>query len=61
VTSTTPLKSLLVGYVLKGKLSPFGYVLASADYGFGGVAKVDIIDDLSLTAVCPEGKDDGES
>ncbi|NLM41752.1 MAG: S-layer homology domain-containing protein [Firmicutes bacterium] len=48
VTSTTPLKRLLVGYVDKGNLSPFGYVLASNHYKFGGVAKVEIIDDLTL-------------
>ena len=48
VTSSTPLSRLLVGRVAKGNLSPFGYVLASADYGFGGLAKVDLIDDLSL-------------
>ncbi|MGB3854575.1 MAG: S-layer homology domain-containing protein, partial [Limnochordia bacterium] len=49
VTSSTPLKSLLVGYVAKGKLSPFNYVLSTdADYGFGGVANVEIIDGLTF-------------
>lgn len=48
VTSTTPLNSLLVGKVAKGKLSPFGYVLPAADYNFGGLAKVKFMDDLTL-------------
>jgi hypothetical protein len=48
VTSSTPLSRLLVGRIHQNNLSPFGYVLAPAHYGFGGLAKVDIIDDLSL-------------
>src|SRR5690554_1551438 len=48
VTSSTPLSRLLVGRIHRDNLSPFGYVLAPAHYKFGGLAKVDIIDDLSL-------------
>jgi len=62
VTSSTPLSRLLVGKILKANLSPFGYVLASADYGFGGLAKVDIIDNLSAQLlIAQKGKDDGKA
>ncbi|HOQ72801.1 MAG TPA: S-layer homology domain-containing protein [Limnochordia bacterium] len=60
VTSSTPLSRLLVGRIHRDNLSPFGYVLAPAHYGFGGLAKVDIIDDLSLQLFAGEKAADTE-
>ncbi|HOB39670.1 MAG TPA: S-layer homology domain-containing protein [Limnochordia bacterium] len=60
VTSSTPLSRLLVGRIHQNNLSPFGYVLAPAHYGFGGLAKVDIIDDLSLQLFAGEKADGTE-
>jgi hypothetical protein len=52
---------LLVGYVAKGKLSPFNYVLSTgADYRFGGVANVEIIDGLTFDLFAGQ-KADGEN
>ncbi|NLL49403.1 MAG: S-layer homology domain-containing protein, partial [Firmicutes bacterium] len=50
VTSTTPINSLKVGKLAKANFAPFvnRYVLKSEDYGFAGVAKVNIVDDLTL-------------
>ena len=50
VTSTTPVNKVIVGKMPKANLAPFTnrYVLKSEDYGFGGLAKVNIIDDLTL-------------
>ena len=49
VTSDTPVSRLLVGRIANTNLAPFSnYVLPNAHYGFGGVAKVNIIDDLTL-------------
>ncbi|WP_461366469.1 hypothetical protein, partial [Candidatus Darwinibacter acetoxidans] len=59
-TSSTPLSRLLVGRIHQNNLSPFGYVLAPAHYGFGGLAKVDIIDDLSLQLFAGEKADGTE-
>lgn len=50
VTSTTPVSKVIVGKMPKANLAPFAnrYVLASKDYKFAGLAKVNIIDDLTL-------------
>ena len=50
VDSTTPISKVVVGKIAKANLSPYTnrYVLASKDYGFGGLAKINIIDDLTL-------------
>jgi len=50
VTSTTPINSVKVGKLAKANFAPFvnRYVLKSQDYGFAGVAKVNIVDDLTL-------------
>lgn len=52
VTSETPVSRLLVGRIASSNLAPFSnYVLPNATLGFGGVAKVNIIDDLTLDIV----------
>lgn len=49
VTSDTPVSRLLVGRIAKTNLSPFSnYVLPNAHQGFGGVAKVNVMDGLTL-------------
>ncbi|MDI9486212.1 MAG: S-layer homology domain-containing protein, partial [Bacillota bacterium] len=49
VTSETPVSRVLVGRIAAANLAPFSnYVLPNANLGFGGVAKVNIIDDLTL-------------
>lgn len=50
VTSTTPVNKAVVGKIVKGDLAPYTnrYVLASADYQFGGLAKIKIVDGLTL-------------
>ena len=50
VTSTTPINSVKVGKLAKANFAPFvnRYVLKSEDYGFAGLAKINIIDDLTL-------------
>lgn len=50
VTSTTPVSKVVLGKMPKANLAPFAnrYVLASKDYKFAGLAKVNIIDDLTL-------------
>ena len=49
VTSETPVSRLLAGRIASSNLAPFSsYVLPNANLGFGGVAKVNIIDDLTL-------------
>ena len=50
VTSTTPVSKVVLGKMPKANLAPFAnrYVLASKDYQFAGLAKVNIIDDLTL-------------
>ena len=50
VDSKTPVSKVVVGKIAKANLSPYTnrYVLASKDYGFGGLAKINIIDDLAL-------------
>ena len=49
VTSETPVSRVLAGRIAAANLAPFSnYVLPNANLGFGGVAKVNIIDDLTL-------------
>ena len=45
----TPVSRVLAGRIAAANLAPFSnYVLPNANLGFGGVAKVNIIDDLTL-------------
>jgi hypothetical protein len=50
VDSTTPISKVVVGKIAKGNLSPYvdRYVLASNDHAFGGLGKINIMDDLTL-------------
>lgn len=57
VTSETPLSRLLVGRIHSSNLAPFSnYVLPNGHQGFGGVAKVNIIDDLTLDVLAAQTK-----
>ena len=55
VTSDTPVSRLLVGRIANTNLAPFSnYVLPNAHQGFGGVAKVNIIDGLTLDVLAAQ-------
>ena len=57
VTSETPVSRVLAGRIAAANLAPFSnYVLPNANLGFGGVAKVNIIDDLTLDVVGAQRK-----
>ena len=58
VTSETPVSRVLAGRIAAANLAPFSnYVLPNANLGFGGVAKVNIIDDLTLDVLGAQRKD----
>lgn len=58
VTSETPVSRVLAGRIAAANLAPFSnYVLRNANLGFGGVAKVNIIDDLTLDVVGAQRED----
>jgi hypothetical protein len=58
VTSKTPVNKLIIGKMPKANLAPFvnRYVLASKDYEFGGLAKINIIDNLTLDLYAGQAK-----
>ncbi len=50
VTSKTPVNKVVVGKLAKGDVAPYAnrYVLKSEAYAFGGLAKINIVDGLTL-------------